>query len=91
MEIAVIGSRDYKNTEEMFRILDEHSSKIEGIVSGGAQGADTLAQDWAKQRGKKCTVFYANWRPGGVFDKGAGFRRNRKIIEFCDGVYAYGS
>jgi hypothetical protein len=92
MKVAIIGSRDFSNLPEMFKYLDMKKDKITEVVSGGAKGADSCAQQWAKERGKKCVTFYANWHPegkGGTYDKGAGFKRNRLIVEEADKVYAF--
>jgi len=90
MKIAVVGSRNFKNREEMYKILDKKHDQIDAIISGGAQGADSLGHEWAKERGKTCIIHYANWHPlNGDYDKGAGFKRNFKIIADADRVYAF--
>lgn len=92
IRLAVIGSRD-ADIEEcrkiMFELLDKNSSKIGLIVSGGAEGPDTLAEEWVNDRGGAKLIFKPIWRPNGVFDRGAGFRRNRLIISNSDHVLAF--
>lgn len=61
-------------------------------MSGGANGADTIATEWAIAYGMPYLVFPALWRDpdnGFALDRGAGFRRNRRIIEACDVVIAF--
>lgn len=90
IKLAVIGGRDFDDKEKLFKILDKNRTIIGAIVSGGAQGADQLAQDWAKERGFPCIIFYPMWHDEhGVYDKGAGFRRNWRIVQTADSVLAF--
>jgi predicted Rossmann fold nucleotide-binding protein DprA/Smf involved in DNA uptake len=89
-KVAVIGSRNFSDKERLFKILDNNKDRIKVIVSGGAQGADSLAQEWAKERGFPCLIFYPRWKDeNGKHDRGAGFRRNRLIINYSDVVLAF--
>ena len=76
----VVGSRsfnDYKlMKEKLDKLLVNQSSVL--IVSGGARGADALAEQYAKERRYPCEVFPADWSTG----KGAGFVRNEKMHKF---------
>lgn len=49
------------------------------IVSGGAKGADTLAEKYAAERNYPCSIFLADWDKNG---KSAGFIRNREMHEY---------
>lgn len=91
IRLAVIGSREFSNKERLFKILDTNKHQIKLIVSGGARGADTLATEWATERGIPYLVFPALWRDPetGLQDKGAGFRRNWDIIRQADKVLAF--
>lgn len=62
-------------------VLDEYlqAGPIEEIIHGGANGADTLAGNWAANNNIPCTVFEAAWRDYG---KSAGFRRNIQIAAY---------
>jgi len=85
--VGVVGSRDYNNVNEIFKYLDSKEEKISCIVSGGcSSGADNIAQIWAKERGKTITIHYPDWKREG---KGAGFRRNIKIVNDSDIVIAF--
>lgn len=90
MKVSVIGSRNYDDKDRLFDYLDSKIDKIDLIVSGGAIGADELAHEWAKSRGKSILIHYPDWKKEG---KIAGFKRNKKIIDdaeivvcFWDGV-----
>lgn len=90
IKLAVIGSRSFADKERLFKVLDNSYDRIEMIVSGGANGADSLAQQWAKERGFPCMVYYARWKDKeGNHDKGAGFRRNNYIIKTADKVLCF--
>jgi len=88
MKIAIVGSRDYQHLDRV-RIYVESLSPDTIIVSGGARGVDKTAEITAKRCGLKTIVFYANWNPNGVFDRGAGMKRNAQIIAEADQVVAF--
>lgn len=85
MKIAIVGSRNFNNYSfladalNLFYIPDE-------IISGGAKGADTLADNYAENNGIKFTVFKADWNKYG---KSAGFIRNRSIVNAADMIIAF--
>ena len=56
------------------------------IVSGGARGADTLAEKFANEFGFKTIIFKPDWN---LYGRSAGFIRNRKIVENCDILFAF--
>lgn len=59
------------------------------VVSGAAPGVDREAVLIAKARGLAVIEFPADWRPNGVYDKAAGFKRNVKIVEAADRIIAF--
>lgn len=81
---AVIGSQTYTNYKELEQVLDALDVKL--IVSGGARGADRLAELYASARSLPIEVHEAKWD---LYGKGAGFRRNIQIIDSCDEVVAF--
>lgn len=85
MKVAVIGSRDFEDCSKVTIVLDE-LVEITHIISGGAKGADTCAEYYAKKRGLPITIFYPNWKKYG--NKG-GLIRNKAIIESCDICIAF--
>ncbi len=54
--------------------------RIALIIHGAAAGADSLAGEWAKRNGVPVEPYPADWRPGGVYDPGAGPKRNRRML-----------
>lgn len=89
MKIAIVGSSHLTENEE--RTARQFSSMIlnnhlkEGsviLISGGAKGVDTQAEDVAKQLGIECKIFRPaehNWDGYKV--------RNLKIAQECDILY----
>ena len=90
-KVAVIGSRDFNDRKLLYETLTRNYDRIKLVISGGARGADTLAVRWAEDYGVPYLVFPAMWHNPftGEHDKGAGFRRNRQIIEQADTVLAF--
>jgi len=88
MRVAVIGSRTFDVYSAMDRALKIiHSFEgIDEIVSGGARGADSLAEKWAKENNIPTKIFKANWERYG---RGAGMIRNKDIIDRADLVVVF--
>ena len=60
------------------------------IVSGGAPGVDSFAEHYAKLLGLECEIYTAQWKDeNGKFDKAAGMKRNKVIVDNCDAVVAF--
>jgi hypothetical protein len=94
MTLAVVGSRsflDYKKLCDELNLLKTNGDfNFNHIVSGGAKGADSLAEKYAKENGIRLTVLKPNWNKYG---KKAGILRNidivnesQYIIAFWDGI-----
>jgi hypothetical protein len=83
--MLVVGSRDYSNYQKMSQILDFllKNQKKKGrkiiVVSGGAKGADSLAERYADEKGFQKHIMPAQWD---VYGKSAGYRRNREMHIF---------
>lgn len=87
MKVAVIGSRNIKDFDAAYKLMCEKLPKnCSEIVSGGALGADTLAEKYAKENDIHLTVFLPEFEKYG---KAAPLIRNTKIIEYADIVYAF--
>lgn len=84
MKMAVIGGRDFDNYEYMCEVLDEYD--ITTVVSGGARGADSLAERYAQERGIPTIIFPADWDKHG---RSAGYIRNKDIVDTCDGCVTF--
>lgn len=85
MKIAVIGSRSFKDKELLKAVLDAEIQMIE-LITGGAVGADTMAENWAKNRQIPTTILKPNYEK---FGKYAPLERNNRIIEIAEKVIAF--
>lgn len=88
--IAVVGSRTFTDRHRLYVALDgltqDYRKDNVLIISGGARGADSLAEDWANESGVEIQVFEAEWD---LYGKRAGMIRNSKIIALADIVLAF--
>ena len=85
MKLAIVGSRNFEDYSLLCKILKKYEN-ISEIVSGGARGADTLAEKYAHDNNIKMKVFKAEWNKWG---KRAGPIRNKKIWEYADEGIAF--
>ena len=88
MKVIIAGSRVFDDNrylsimcERIFGIRED----IE-IVSGGAKGADSLGERYAKERNLPLTIFPAEWNKYG---KSAGYKRNSQMAEYSDTLIAF--
>lgn len=84
MKLAIIGSRTFDDYDLMRSTVD--LTGVTEIISGGARGADALAERLANDHGIKLTVFRADWKNLGFK---AGHIRNSLIVEAADVIIAY--
>lgn len=83
-KLAVVGSRTFQDYNLLKSELDS-LPKFHTIVSGGANGADKLAELYAKENKIQTEIIKADWSKG----KGAGFKRNYDIIKSANAVIAF--
>jgi hypothetical protein len=78
--VLVCGGRDFKDRERAYLIMDiiHASLPVSVVIHGGARGADTLAGEWAFERGVPVEEFKAEWTKHG---KKAGPIRNQKMLD----------
>lgn len=83
MRLAVVGSRTFDDYNLLCVVLDElrTTHNISTIVSGGANGADSLAEKYAADNNLEMKVFPAKWKELG---KKAGYVRNIEIWDDSD-------
>lgn len=85
MKVAVVGSRGWKNYDRLRNHLD-CLSEMTSIISGGAIGADSLAQKYAQEKGLPILVIYPDYKKDGMH---ATFARNKKIVEEADALICF--
>jgi len=84
MKLAIVGSRTFNDYEMVKDSLKDLT--ITEIVSGGAKGADALAEKFAKVNNIPVKIFKPDWAKYG---RGAGPVRNKQIVEYADKVIAF--
>jgi hypothetical protein len=90
MRLAIVGWRGFTNKTlfdtELKNFTDEYGMPSL-VVSGGAKGADTLAEEWAKEHNIKMLTLKPDWSTG----KAAGILRNTDIVRECTHMVAFPS
>lgn len=90
--VVICGSREFSNYELLKEKCDYFLSRKIGngdkivIISGGARGADSLAEKYANEKGFELKVISAQWDKYG---KRAGFIRNNKMAELGNACIAF--
>ena len=79
--VAVIGSRSIRQAD-LTRYLPPGTTML---VSGGATGVDTIAEEYARQHALPIRVFRPNYA---LYGRKAPLFRNRQIVECADMVVA---
>jgi ABC-type Fe3+-hydroxamate transport system substrate-binding protein len=75
MRVLVCGGRDFKDQVSVWETLLELHPSV--VITGGAEGADRLAYDWAYPV-VPTEVYKADWKKHGP---SAGPLRNQKMLE----------
>lgn len=90
--VIICGSREFQDYNLLKEKCDYYLSKRISsgqkvvVISGGARGADSLGERYAKERGLECKVFPADWDRYG---KSAGYRRNVVMAEIGNACIAF--
>ena len=86
MKIGVIGSRGFNDYKLLKDTLDKYLPEATVVVSGGARGADSLGERWAKENGLETLIFLPDWD---AYGKSAGYIRNADIVKNSDIIIAF--
>jgi hypothetical protein len=80
MKVLVCGGRDYTNSKAVYTTLDALNldGKQDCLISGGAKGADRLAEKYAGDWNIPILVFEADWE---TYGKRAGYFRNKQMLD----------
>ena len=81
MKVAVVGSRSITVSD-----IGKYVADVEEIVSGGAEGVDSCAAEYAKKSGKKLTVFLPQYDHYG---RAAPIVRNKEIVDYSDKIIVF--
>ncbi|MDL2257905.1 DUF2493 domain-containing protein [Eubacteriales bacterium OttesenSCG-928-K08] len=80
MKVGVVGSRGLN--VDISKYIPAEASEL---ISGGASGVDTLAEQYARERGLPAKVFLPNTK---LLGKHAYFARNDQIVDAADMIVA---
>ena len=84
MQLAVIGSRTFEDNALLAAVLDKYD--ITRIISGGARGADLLAEQYAQRKGLPSLVFKPDYDK---FGRSAPLVRNQQIVDAAEQIIAF--
>jgi len=87
MNLAIIGSRSFNDYDLAKKHILQiaNTNQINLIISGGAKGADYIAEQFANEFNIPITIFKPDWNIG----KHAGMLRNTTIIDHSTHVIAF--
>ncbi len=75
LRVVVTGGRHYVDAENVHATLDQYPLDV--ICQGGAEGADALARDYARDLGIQLVTYDAHWNRHG---RAAGPLRNERML-----------
>jgi len=87
-KVIIAGSRDFNDYEVLKQVCDTVLKDIKNIeiVSGTARGADSLGEQYSKEKGYKLKQFPADWN---THKKAAGYIRNKQMAEYANMLIAF--
>lgn len=87
VKTIIAGSRTFKDYELLREKVNyyRNTHTITEIVSGGAQGADSLGEQYAAEFNLPLKIFPADW---GKHGRAAGPIRNKQMAEYADCLIA---
>lgn len=77
--LLIVGSRSITDYALVSSVLKEYCNSETMIVSGGADGADSLAERYADENNLKKVIMKADWNKYG---KRAGYIRNAEMHKY---------
>ena len=79
MTLLIVGSRSIKD----FDLSPYVSSEVDTIISGGAGGVDSLAEEYADRHRLSKYIMRPRYD---LYGRGAPLKRNEKMVELADAV-----
>ncbi|MGL5711555.1 MAG: DUF2493 domain-containing protein [Paraclostridium sp.] len=86
MKILVSGGRDFKDKLLLEKTLSAAFNPSDILITGGATGADKLAENFANKNNIEAKIFYPQYK---IWGKIAPLMRNSEMIKECDEVIAF--
>jgi hypothetical protein len=85
MRVIIAGSRGIDNYATVCKAVADSGFDVSEVLSGLADGVDTLAIQYAEERSIPLKPFPANWSEYG---RSAGYRRNVQMAQNADALVA---
>lgn len=87
-KLAIVGSRSFNDYNKLKdEILKNYDiNNLTTIISGGAKGTDTLAEQFAKEFNLELIVFKPDYK---TYYRSAPLQRNTLIINECESCIAF--
>lgn len=82
MKLLIVGSRSITD----YDISPHIPAETELIISGGANGIDTLAEKYADKHKISKLILHPQYK---LYRKGAPLKRNDRMVELCDKVLVF--
>jgi hypothetical protein len=90
MRVAIVGSRKYPNWHQVHSLVRSRLPEACTVVSGGAEGVDTWAENAARKRkGFPPPRIFLPQYDGGLKGSLAPLVRNQQIVDFSDILIAF--
>ena len=86
MKVIIAGGRDFEDYMLLLQTVAKVNFGITEVVSGGAHGADTLGEFFARDLDIPLKRFVANW---GKHGRSAGPIRNGEMADYADALIAF--
>jgi hypothetical protein len=88
IKLGIVGYRKFNDYKKFKQLVDDYIKEI-GIpvliVSGGAKGVDTMAEQYAKEHNIQTQIFLPDWD---TYGKKAGIMRNTDIVNASTHILA---
>lgn len=86
--LGIVGSRTFVDYGRLSTVIDHFlkNHEIDMIISGGACGADALAERYAYEHNIKIIKYLPQWN---VYGKRAGAVRNQLIVDNSNYIIAF--
>ncbi len=82
MNVLIVGSRNIDNID----ITPHIPNDVTHIISGGAKGVDTFAEQYADKHKISKSIFRPRYD---LYKRCAPLKRNDKMVDICDKVIAF--
>jgi hypothetical protein len=88
MKTIIAGSRGISDFATVSQAIVASKFEITEVVSGTARGVDLEGEAWASLNEVPIKRFPAEWNKDGIYDPGAGYKRNKQMALYADALIA---